>query len=167
MSILNLPIHSHCLLFHYFYYLAPLRSILFPLQHPSSSCRNFLELLQFPWNEDYPVWTIGVFVSSFSPLHLSVAFLGALKWICIWDFIHMEKLIDRYLINSFNTVSKLIRVKELNLLLHGSLFWGKWWTIAHWLALLLPFHSQALEQTGVSEDLNELLEDASVLQESS
>jgi len=34
----------------------------------------------------------------------------------------MGKLIVHYLIESFNTVLKLVRVKDLHLLLHGSLF---------------------------------------------
>lgn len=35
----------------------------------------------------------------------------------------MGKLTGHYLIDSFNTISKLVRVKDLNLLLHGSLLW--------------------------------------------
>lgn len=53
----------------------------------------------------------------FFSLHLSIPFLGVLKWICVWGFIHMGKLIDHYLIDSFSTSLKLVRVKDLNLLL--------------------------------------------------
>lgn len=54
-------------------------------------------------------------------MQCSILFLAVLKCICTRDFVHMEKLFDYYFTDAFTAILKMVQVKDLNLLLCGSL----------------------------------------------
>lgn len=123
MSIVNLPNSQPLPLVVLFIptekYFVPIATACQVVVGISWSCCSFLGMKIIQGEQ----WT---FLFLFFSLHLSIPFLDVLQWICIWDFINAAKLIDHYLIDSFNTILKLIRVKDLHLPLYDNPFFEKW-----------------------------------------